>query len=200
MLGLLALTGCSEPDESDAREWYGKLRPTVQATAADIRAAVKRRPDLTAPAPKDCSGLPPETFVPCHEREYRTRTKRNAAARDLDRTDLPPLLDRRGVVGVKLRHSVPGRPNQFLGDIGLTPGGHSLRVNAEKGISIDDKRVGWGLYQTAYARKGVQQGDGEARPGIEVAWQFREGGITVDAAVWVLVDHETTPAWRAGLR
>jgi hypothetical protein len=66
---------------------------------------------------------------------------------------------------------------------------------------MDERRIGWGRFQTAYQPGGGKQyGDGVARPGIEVAWDFVEGGNTIHAQVWVLADHNPPADWREGFR
>lgn len=203
LCALVALAACDRnPTADEAREFYTRHERTVEAIDAHMRKNIAALPGFGSPAPQCPSGAPIEVSNQCEEVRAEWRNKRTSAMRQYER-DAVAYLDHPNVIGVKVFYtSAETTGLQHLADVGLTPGGYyGGLVEASKGITVDGRRIGWGRFQTSYQPGGGKQyGDGAARPGIEVAWTFEEGGNTVHAQVWVLADHNPPPNWREGFR
>jgi hypothetical protein len=212
LAGLCLAGACrSMPVEEDARQWYSKHLEIIGRIDRTIRQEVAAMPKFsgepfscTPPAanpnlPAGLDKVVDEAHCTAQELEW---IKAHDKAELLFREEtLPGLLDLPGVLGVAVSYQMPdSQMKNSLGRTGLAPGGFfNGTVRAGEGVEIDGRKLGWGLYQTAYQRSGGKQhGDGKGRPGIEVAWSFEAEPAFFDVCAVILAHEETTPEWRAG--
>jgi len=199
------------PGEEDGREWYAKHLETINRIDKAIREEVTKMPRFSG-KPFSCTPAAADPGLPgaldkvvaeaqCTAQELEWIEAHNGAESTFREKTLPKLLELRGVLGVAVTYQLPdSQMKNSLGRTGLCPGGHfNGTVRAGEGVETDGRKLGWGLYQTAYQRSGGKQhGDGRGRPGIEVAWSFEAKPALFDVNVVILADEETTPEWRAG--
>jgi hypothetical protein len=106
---------------------------------------------------------------------------RNRGAHSFDNETASSLIREHGFFGLDVTYTMPGEPlTQALANVGAAPPGHrSDAVRAEQGVTIGERRVGWGLYQDGNRNH-------EYHPGIEVLWHFQHESarVAVRAFSW----------------
>jgi hypothetical protein len=212
-LAMLHLAGACRhmPGEEEGRQWYAKHLDTINAIDGTVREEIAKMPRFSG-KPFSCTPKAADSNLPgglsqvvseadCSARKLEWLEAHDKAELRFREETLPKLLELPGVLGVAVSYQMPdSRLKNFLGRQGLCPGGFfNGTVRAEEGVQVDGRKLGWGLYQTAYQRAGGKQhGDGKGRPGIEVAWSFEAKPALFDVTVVILAEEETTPEWRAG--
>jgi hypothetical protein len=72
--------------------------------------------------------------------------------------------------------------------------GGAIGNTAPKAVSgVEGRRLGWGLYQTAWSRNGVDHGDGSFHPGIVVESELAVAGGEVALRLCFLTDGTPRP-------
>jgi hypothetical protein len=209
---LLGAGACRRaPDEEDARQWYAKHLKTIDAIDGTIRQEIARMPRFSG-KPFSCTPKAADPSLPsdlgqvvseahCSAQKLEWLEAHDKAELRFREETLHAFLDLPGVLGVAVSYQMPDtKLKNSLGRMGLCPGGflHGT-VRAGEGVEIDGRKLGWGLYQTAYQiGGGKQHGDGEGRPGIEIAWSFRAEPAVFDVTATILAEEETTVEWREG--
>lgn len=203
--GVLLLSACdSMPDASSAQQAFHAHRRSIDAIDVALRAAVRalpaevRCPDAASVVAQHSPDAD-RAFEECTVRRSAWRSAMARATEELRRDQLIDLLDaHHDVLGIEL-----GLTSTYaVGSVSSSNVGRE----AQNGIGIEGYNVGWHLYQTAFAfvpageTEYVHVGDGEKRPGLEVAWSFSEGETAARARVIVLMEGETDATWRAGHR
>jgi hypothetical protein len=212
-LALIHIAGACRrtPDEEDARQWYKKHLKTIDTIDRTIREEVAKMPRFSG-KPFSCTPKAADPSLPadlsqvvseahCGAQKLEWLEAHDKAELGFREETLTKFLDLPGVLGVAVSYQMPdSQLKNSLGRKGLCPGGflHGT-VRAEEGVEIDGRKLGWGLYQTAYQRSGGKRlGDGKGRPGIEIAWSFRAEPALFDVTVAILAEEETTAEWREG--
>lgn len=210
----LVTTACSGmPDASSARATFDAHRATIEALDRELRAEVATLPQREVVRCEDPAAVAASNdaamnarFEACTRQRQAWITSVNAATTRLRREVLPRWIDaHHDVLGVVVAVRSRGESRQDEARIGNT-GPSQTGVDPSAGIGVDGYRVGWHLFQTAFAfvprgeTEYAHHGDGEHRPGIEVAWSFTDADASVDATLIVLAEDETEAEWRAGQR
>jgi hypothetical protein len=201
------------PDASSARATFEAHRPTIEALDRELRAEVARLPHREVVRCEDPAAVAASNdaarnarFEACTRARGAWLTSVNAAMTRLRRDVLPGWIDaHHDVLGIAVVVRSRGESQHDEARIGNTSP-LQLGVDPSGGVGVDGYRVGWHLFQTAFAfvprgeSEYAHYGGGEHRPGIEVGWSFTDGDASVDASLIVLAEDETEPEWRAGQR
>ena len=212
-LAILHLAGACRrmPGEEEGRQWYTKHLETINVIDRTVREEVAKMPRFSG-KPFSCTPKAVDPNLPgglgqlvseadCSSRKLEWLEAHDKAEWTFQKETLPKLLELPGVLGVAVGYQMPdSKLKNSLGRTGLCTGGLvNGTVRAEEGAQVDGRKLGWGLYQTAYqGAGGKKHGDGKGRPGIEVAWSFEAKPALFDVTVVILAEEETTPEWRAG--
>lgn len=206
VIACLLLAACkpSIPSETDARNSFVAHRDGLRAIRDGVENAVR---DARIDDPHECrpevmrapSSTPAETVdrLNACSRAKDERYKRIDALREELRTALPKLTSDAKALGacVRLRHkSAPA--NELLTSLDVPPcpaGAATGTVEAQNGPTIDDYRLGRGLYQTAWEDATGKHGDGAFHRGIEVAWSQAIGDTEARIDVFFLDDGTPRP-------
>ncbi len=216
LLCTISVCACNEmPDASAAQAAFAAQRSTVASIDRRLRAEVARLPMTRVVRCRDAAEVARsndpvmnQEFEACSARRSEWLSSSIAARERFPREVLLPMLDEHHrVLGIEVKLSLRDEPQwqevelQVGTDFASNPG-----VDARSGVGVEDYRLGWHLYQTAFAfvpqgqTEYVHVGDGEKRPGIEIVWSFTEGDVTAEILLVLLIDSETDARWRAGHR
>jgi hypothetical protein len=214
LISLVLLTACSDmPDAEGARVAYATHRGTIDDVDQTLRRTMAELPLASAVRCEDAQAVV-DANDPERTAEFERCSQRRAAWIDsvperwtAFRLSVPlDLLDAHPeILGLDVRARSEGEANGYEASVGNT-GASNTGTAAESGITLDDRAVGWHLYQTAFSfvpegeSAYVSYGDGDQRPGIDVRWTFRVGDANADVHLVLLTEDRTTDRWRAGQR
>jgi hypothetical protein len=204
------LASCSNmPDASRAQAAYDAHRATIDR----VTQVLRRESSMLLHAPPVCEDAAAvaasgdearnREFEACTERR-RAELSSQAAEWGRFRGVLLTLVEtHHDILGLGVALSTPGRP-PLAADVGMS-GPSQTGEPAASGFRRGDRAVGYHLYQTAFAfdvpgAPSIAVGDGEHRPGLEVVFTVSSGTSSMRVALIVLIEDETTPAWRAAQR
>ncbi len=182
MLGLvlvaLACARVEAPKESDAIGWYAARDAEIQSIEQSLRVAMQDIPAFGLAEP------------PCESEESRACTAerieilnaQNDHLQRFQREVLPSIGRRHGLLGIDLTYRLPEETQRnVLGHVGGRPSRSRGTVLAEDGVVVDERQIGWGLYQDPGR-------DNEIRPGFEVVWEMQFQDARVEVALWMWAD------------
>lgn len=205
-IAMALLTGCeAEPPDGDAaRAFYAAHTDAVDAFDAATRAAVADIPwlesaepgcepsDEDAPATEgaDEDGALSRRMrgMQCTQRRLARLEARDRAISRFSREGLPRLVRAAGALSARLSYARGGDAVFHLG--GVEPAPPTARegaVRAARGVSVGDRRLGWGLYATRWTdAEGVPHGTEAFTPGFEIAWAFQVGDAEINVSLFYL--------------
>jgi hypothetical protein len=211
LLLVLGLACTAAPSAADAEQRYQVHRATIDRVDQTLRTEIGRLPLSTAVRCEDATEVAeandPERdarFERCFYERNEWRERAIAAWVAFRRTAPLDLLDEHPeVLGIRVTLTTEiGTRDLAVGNTLVARPG----TPAEKGLSIDGRKVGWHRYQTGFsfvpegASEYVHFGDDVLRSGIEVSWSFTAGDAQADVRLVVLMDDRTTAQWREGRR
>lgn len=187
--------GPGMPTEAEARAAYTAQKSTFDAVDASLRKAIAEIPHFGVPADSLPCKPPPvqPTKIPgmeklvegihCTSQQIKMLEARNAAIRAFESETLLALVKQYELIGMEASYTKTGDGSIYaLGRAGsLAPGYKDGTVRAaKKGITIGDRRLGWGVYQDPAA-------DHAYRRGLEVIWTFQQeqAKVRAQACAWV---------------
>ncbi len=162
---LFAAVGCGTdaPTETDARASYAAQKTTIDQVDAGVRGAIAQvawfGPEEGPDSPRGALGFDPE----------RDDAERAQAVKAIEGLAAQPSV--RGIL-VTYRMT-PSETVQEFARAGDHPrASHNDSTHLEQGITIDGKKVGWGLFQTS---EKSSLGSPVYQPGLELQWDFTQG-------------------------
>lgn len=182
------VVGCSKtpavPDEAAARGAYESRKPKIAA----FEAIAKRELDRLVPEPANTL-----------ERQVAATQQLQAAEAKLRKT-FERALDDAGAVGGEIRFMREGDTPVIHTRIDIGPcrwgtnGGKNGRIQADdpNALSIDGRKIGWGLDQTATSDGSGSHGDDAYHPTIDVQWKV-PGSLTLYLALCFMLDGTPRP-------
>lgn len=201
-LGALFALACgpSLPSQGEAEAWYRSHRRSVDRFAQEAHREIEAiewfgyREVPCDPAdadPTDDSNLRAlMAGANCAAQRSRRIEATNEAIRRYQAETLPEQTRVAGAMSSRVTYVVAGSDNNHvLGEVRPAPPAHkNSTVRAEAGAAIDDRRIGWGLYQTAWSNGQENHGSSQYQRGYEVLFSFRLRDATLSGNLFFLQD------------
>lgn len=190
--------GCAPemPDEGAARAAFEQRRGRVERLEAQLHASLAAMPLLNA-ADCDPTGTKAGDDLQrvtaqsrCTVSRARSLAEQAAAQQRFNNDTLPNALREAGAFSASVTAARAGRESRYtLGRVEpWVPEVRPGTVRAERGITVGNKRIGWGQYHTVWTVGGTRQGDDKLHSGIEVVWTERHTDTDVAVGVLFLTD------------
>jgi hypothetical protein len=184
---LLAAACDDAPDAADARGWYAAHGTEMRSLSEGLREAVAEIPHLDVhPDEIPCRAEP----EPCTSDRLHALTAQNDAIERFRDHTLPALVRDHGLLGIVVKYA-PRRAASsaeretdrrwgydaanLLGASGDAPPSFTNpgAVAAERGIAVDDRRLGWGLHWVQARQESVSA--------VEILWHVDHGSTRIVA-------------------
>ena len=202
--GLLSLgfAGCGPtmPTQEQAHTWYQLHKASVDSFEKTVLEEASKMPYVvhghTLPCPMGTESALPEELanlsaglICANLRRTHHEKQGEASRRFAEDGFVQRAGDAAGIASGEVRFRFNPQESWGGGKVGFgNLMGYKIGTTpADKGIRVDDRQVGWGLYQGAYQRSGqpeVQLWEGY-RPGITVEWTRPLGEFTAGFQVLI---------------
>jgi hypothetical protein len=197
-IALIAACGPRMPTAEGAQAAYRARKALIDRVDRSIAEAVDRIPGVDT-SRFACATEPSEQ---CMRERAEQSARQVAASRAFAHDVLPSIARGTEILGIRVEYAQNGIPRGHLGVLEAdSAGGRIGSVQAGRGVVVDGRQLGWGLYQTSWQRGSstVRHGDGKYHPGIEVLWTQEHGNARITIRMVLLVDGWRRPEdWESG--